>query len=130
MKLLYLPLLALLTLLPTPLTDTIDKVSELIAKGNTLELAKLFAPNVDISIADQENSYTRDQAAMVLQKFFAQNAPRSSKMLHKVNSSANYSFGVVILNTNNGPFRIAFTLKEVSGIMQLIELRIEAEKVK
>ncbi|MDB5115175.1 MAG: hypothetical protein JWQ79_667 [Mucilaginibacter sp.] len=130
MKLLYLPLLALLALFTTPLTDTIDKVSELIAKGNTTELAKLFAPSVDISIADQENTYTRDQAALVLQKFFAQNAPRGSKMLHKINSSANYSFGVIILNTDKGPYRIAFTLKEVSGVMQLIDLKIETEKVK
>jgi hypothetical protein len=130
MKLLYLPLLAFLALFNTTAADQIDKVAELLGKGNTHELAKLFAPNVEISIGDEENTYSKTQAEIILDKFFTQNKPNGSKVLHKVNSNANYHFGVAIINTDKGPYRIAYNLKGEGAAMQLIELRIEVEKVK
>jgi hypothetical protein len=51
-------------------------------------------------------------------------------MLHKVNSSSSYRLGVVIINTDKGVYRAAFTLKDTNGNLQLIELRVESEKVK
>ena len=35
-----------------------------------------------------------------------------------------------MLNTSNGTYRIAFTLKNINGKFELNELRIEAEKTK
>jgi hypothetical protein len=130
MKLIYLPLLILLSLSKTTPADPIDKVAELMGKGNAHELAKLFASSIDISIADEENTYSKTQAEIILEKFFSENKPESSKVLHKVNSNANYHFGVVILNTDKRLYRVAFTLKDVGGEMQLIELRFETDKVK
>ena len=131
MKLLYLPLLVVLYLVPAPMvTDPIDRVAELIRQGNIRELSKMFASNVEIAMQDDENVYSKVQAGLILDKFFSQNKPVSVKMLHKVNSNPNYLFGVLIVNTQKGPFRIAYTLKEIEGSLMLIELRIETEKVK
>lgn len=130
MKLLYLPLLTLLSLFNATLADPIDKVADLIGKGNAHELAKLFASSVDISTADEENTYSKAQAEIIIEKFFTDNKATSGKLLHKVNSNANYGFGVVILTTDKGPYRVAFTLKDNGGEMQLIELRFEVDKGK
>jgi hypothetical protein len=111
-------------------TDPIDKVAELIRQGNTRELSKLFAANVEVTLLNEENIYSKVQAGLIIDKFFTQNKPLSVKMLHKVNSNPNYQFGVLIVNTQKGPFRIAYTLKEAEGGPALIELRIETEKVK
>jgi len=131
MKLIYLPALILLFLLPgfAP-ADPIDDVASLLKQGNTKELAKLFAPSIEISLMDDENIYSQAQATLILDKFFSRNKPKSIKLLHKVNSSANYRFGVFILNTDNGLYRVAFTLKGSDEKMNIIELRIENEKVK
>ncbi|ASU33313.1 DUF4783 domain-containing protein [Mucilaginibacter xinganensis] len=131
MKLLYLPFFIIFYLLPAPpVIDPIDKVAELIRQGNIQELSKIFAPNVQITMENEENIYSKVQATLILDKFFSQNKPVSVKMLHKVNSNPNYLFGVLIANTPKGPFRITYTLKDTGGNMSLIELRIETEKVK
>jgi len=79
---------------------------------------------------DDENLYSKTQAGLILDRFFSQNKPTSVKVLHKVNSSQNYVFGVIILNTQKGPYRIAVTLKQTGNTSELIEMRVETEKVK
>ncbi len=129
MKLKHLPLLTLLFLLPmVARADTIDKITDLLKTGNAQEIAKYFAPNVDISISEESNSYLKAQAEMILNKFFKDNKPHTAKLLHHVSSNPNYNFGVYILTTEKGKFRVSCTLKEVNKVMQIMELRIETEK--
>ncbi len=130
MKLLSLPMLVLLYLLPVTTADPIDNVADLIKQGNVHELSKLFANNIEITLLTDENVYSRIQAELVLQKFFTQNKPRTVKLLHRVNSSANYRFGVLLVNTDKGNYRVACTLNQIDGALSIIELRIETEKVK
>ena len=129
MKLLYVPILVLLYLVSVA-AGPIEKVAELMRQGNVAELTKLFAANVEITMQDDENLYSKTQAGLILDKFFSQNKPTSVKVLHKVNSSQNYIFGVIILNTQKGPYRIAVTLKQTGNTSELIEMRVETEKVK
>ncbi len=129
MKLLYLPLFVIFYVIPAA-AGPIEKVAELIRQGNVSELSKLFAANVEISIQNEDNVYSKVQAGVILDKFFSQNKPISVKIFHKVNSNPKYQFAVVILNTQKGPFRITYTLKDTDGSLVLIELRIEPEKVK
>lgn len=129
MKFLYMPIVVLFYLVPT-VAGPIDKVAGLIRQGNVAELTKLFAANVEMTIQDEESLYSKTQAGLILDKFFSQNKPVSVKVLHKINSSQNYVFGVIILNTQKGPYRIAVTLKQTGTTSQLIEMRIETEKVK
>jgi hypothetical protein len=130
MKLIYLPFFALMCLFNTISAEPIDKVAELIGRGNVQELAKMFASSVDIGIADDEATYSKAQAEIILERFFANNKPTGGKLLHKVNSNASYHFGVIILNTDKGPYRVAFTLKDNNGEMQIIEIRFETDKGK
>ena len=129
MKLLYLPLLVIFFMVPA-VAGPIEKVAELIRQGNVSELSKIFAANVEITMQNEDNVYSKVQAALILDKFFSQNKPISVKIFHKVNSNPKYQFAVVILNTQKGPFRITYTLKETDSSLMLIELRIEAEKLK
>lgn len=132
MKLKYLPSLVLLLLIPyaSSYADVIDNVANLLKAGNTKELSKLFANNVEITIMEDENVYSQTQAAVILDKFFAKNKPQGIKLLHKVNSGGNYHFGVYILNTDKGEFRVAITLKDAGKGTNVVELKIEDEKVK
>lgn len=131
MKFLYLLSFVFLLLVPhASKADAIDNVANFIKTGNTKELSKLFANSIEITIMDEENNYSQTQATVILDKFFTKNKPKGIKLLHKVNSSANYHFGVYILSTDKGEFRIAITLKDTGKGMNVIELRIEDEKVK
>jgi hypothetical protein len=131
MKHFYLPAIIILFMLPAvAVADPIDNIADLIRQGNIHELANLFAPSVNVTILDDENIYTKLQAEGVLEKFFSLNKPRTVKILHKITSNPSYKFGVVIVTTEKGTFRIAYTLKETNGSFLLIEMRIEMEKVK
>jgi len=131
MKLLYLPLFIVMWMAPAVnITDPINNVAALIKKGNVAELTKLLAPTVEITILDEDNSYSKDQAEQILTKFFNEHKPASISILHKVNSSASYRFGVLMLTTDKGVFRVAFTLKGAENNLSLIELRFETAKVK
>jgi hypothetical protein len=129
MKLLCIWLITLLTAVNVAAIDPTDKIGGLIGKGNVHELAGYFAPNVELIILDATNTYPKAQAEVVIEKFFAQNKPINSKMLHKVSSGTAFRFGVVVVNTDHGAYRVAFTLKMDADNTQLIELRVEREKV-
>jgi hypothetical protein len=131
MRLPYLSLFIILYLVPAnSIADPIDNVAALIRLGNIHELSKLFAPSVDLTILNDENSYSKVQAELILDKFFSQRKPISVKMLHKINSNPNYQFGVLIFITEKETLRIAYTLKGNQGNLMLIEFRVEPEKVK
>jgi response regulator of citrate/malate metabolism len=130
MKLLYLSLLILFVVTGISVADPIDKVADLIRQENIHELSKLFASNIDITILEEENIYSKTQAELILDKFFSQNKPEAVKILHKVNSNKNYRFGVLLVTAAKETFRITFTLKETEGSFTIIELRIEIDKVK
>jgi hypothetical protein len=116
--------------MPAQTADIIDRTAELLRSGNTRELASIFSSNVDMTILGDQNFYSNVQAEQVLNTFFKQRQPRSLKILHRITSNANYRYGVVILNTSNGAYRIAFSLKNVNGKFEMDELRIESEKEK
>jgi hypothetical protein len=130
MKLRYLPLLIMLYIVPTTIAfaGTIEKIAELIKQGNAHELSKYFSSNVEITILDDGNVYSKAQSEMILEKFFKDNKPRTVKLLHRINSNSTYNFGVLILSTDKGNYRVSYTLKEVEKVMVVIELRIETEK--
>jgi hypothetical protein len=129
MKLKYAPLLVMLFMLPVVcLGGTIEKIAGLIKQGNVHELANFFAANVDISIIDESDVYSKTQAEIILKKFFTTNKPSSVKILHRVNSNPNYNFAVLIVTTDKGVYRVALTMKGAGEALSIIEFRIEAEK--
>jgi len=130
MKLLYLPLLALL-LLPLSPTDNVDTVAQLIGRGAVPELVKLFPAEVEIGLPEiEEDTHPKAAAATMLEKFFAQNRPTGTKILHKINNGSNFQYGVVILTTVKGHYRVSFNVKSENGALQISKLLIELEKVK
>ena len=110
--------------------DPIDKTAELIKTGDIHELAKSFSSSVELSVMGQEDVYPGARAEAILTDFFKQNQPRSANILHRITSNPNYRFAVLILSTNNGVFRVSFSLKNNRGRFELTEFRIEAEKAK
>jgi hypothetical protein len=111
-------------------SDPISKVAGIIRQGNMHELSAMMAGSVEISVPGDDNTYSKNQAEAVLSNFFRHNKPLSVKVFHEINSNPHYRFGVLLMNTGRGVYRIALTLKQINGALQLIEFRIETEKVK
>ncbi len=110
--------------------DIIDTTAELIKKGDIHELAKYFSSTVELNILGEENVCSNTQAEMLLVDFFKQRQPKSIKILHRISSNTNYRFGVFLLATNNGTYRISIALKNIDNQFVVNDFRIEIEKVK
>jgi hypothetical protein len=131
MKLICLPAVILLFLMTSAMpADPVDRVTNLLGQGNVAELSKLFAPDIELTIMGQEDTYSKIQATAELNKFFDQHKPKQIQLLHKVNSNKKFLFGVAILSSTGGQYRVSYMLSETDNAMLLIELRIENEKTK
>lgn len=130
MKRFYLTSLILLLLVSAVSADQIDSIAWLIKQGNSERLSQLLSPTVEITMNDQENTYSKRQAVAVVKNFFDEHRPVTSKLLHKVNSGSKFLFGVVIYTSTNGVYRIGYTIDITEKSTRIIELRIEAQKTK
>lgn len=130
MKRFYLVSLFLLLLATAVNADQIDSIAWLIKQGNSQRLSQLLSPTVEITLNDQENTYSKRQAIEVITKFFNEHKPVTSKLLHKVNSGSKFLFGVVIYTSTNGVYRIGYTIDITQKSTRIIELRIDAQKTK
>jgi len=128
MKLLYLSFIFSLAMLQPRTGDPIEHTVALLKQDNLPELNKILAPNIDLGILEDENTYPAKQAETILHNFFAKNPPNAVSVVHKINSNPDMQYAIVIISTKNGPYRTSFTLKNNKGVYQLIELSIREEK--
>ncbi|MFI5453773.1 DUF4783 domain-containing protein [Pedobacter sp. UC225_61] len=129
------PLLALLLLLlhfpsnNTLQADIIDDLSVQFKLGNSKEIAKNFAPSVELIIIDQEDVYSKAQAEQILKDFFVKNPPNKSAIIHRLSTNPNYRLGIFSVAAKTGKFRVTITLKKnPANVFLITELRIEPDK--
>lgn len=109
--------------------DVIDDVSASFKSANVKEISKYFSSTVELAVLNDEDIYSANQAELILKDFFAKHPPLSMKIIHKVVSNANYKFGVIILTSTKGIFRISFEFKSVGESFNITQIRIEENKV-
>ena len=108
--------------------DVIDDVANYCKNADVKAISGLFSSTVELSVLDQDDIYSASQASLILKDFFAKHPPIGVKVIHKVVSNANYRFGVMLLSTSKGNFRISYELKNASGNFTISEIRIEENK--
>ena len=126
----FLLFLLMFSIMPDVHADPIDGVVWLIKQGNVTRLSQLFESTIEITLNNQEDTYSKAQATTILTKFFTEHKPVKVTLLHKVNTNQKFLFGVAIMNSTAGKYRIAYTFNEIGGSMKIIEMRIESEKTK
>jgi len=105
--------------------DVIAEISSQFSQGNTKEIAKYFSSTVNLSILNDNNIYSKVQAEIILGSFLKMNQPRSSKIIHRLDSNTNYQHAVIELNTSEGDFRVSYSIRVNNNQAQLVEIRIE-----
>lgn len=108
--------------------DIIEEIAAYMKNGDVKSLSNYFASTVELNILNQEEIYSNIQAGIILKDFFQKNPPKSYRIIHKVNSNANYKFGVILLNTSKNVFRVSYELKANSGKFLIAQIRIEENK--
>lgn len=108
--------------------DIYSSVSNSILKGDAKALSTHFSSNVDLTILDKEDVYSKAQAEQILVAFFSKNKPVSFKIMHKGVSKEGAKYAIGNLKTNNAlTFRTYFFVKTQMGSEIVHELRFEKE---
>ena len=105
-----------------------DKVVQAMKTGNSKELATHFIPNIDLTVKETADVYSKAQAEQIVRKFFNDNPPVDLVIEHTGVSKVGDKYYIGILRTTTGYFRVTFFLKKTDLDFQVKQLRIETSK--
>src|SRR3954470_13511565 len=101
--------------------QSIDNISSAIKSGNASALAASFQGNVEITIKDAGNSYSKNQAEMVLKNFFGAHQPKSFAIVHQGTSPEGSKYFIGTLGTSTGNYRTYVYAKASAAAMVIQE---------
>ncbi len=103
----------------------LDEVVNAMKTGNSGQIIKYFDNTIEITLPDKSNSYSKDQAELVLKDFFSANPVKSFEVLHRgENGGSQFCIGNLV--TKSGSFRTTIFMKQKGDRQLLQELRFEA----
>ncbi len=102
------------------------EIETALATGNTQVMATYFNSEVDLDIPGSEDIYSKQQAEIILKKFYQSGTPKSYKTLHSGQSKngSNYAIGNLIIDTTK--YR-TYILYKTGSKVTIHEIRIEKD---
>jgi len=105
--------------------DVFRQIETAVQNKDAVVIAQMIKGSADITIGDDEGTYTNTQAEFVLKSFFEKNPPKTAKLMHRgTSNNMAYSIGNYT-STNNKNMRLYVLLKQDTGKYYLQELRFE-----
>jgi hypothetical protein len=105
-----------------------DLVVDAMRSGNSKDLAAQFIANIDLTVKEASDVYSKAQAEQVLRKFFNENPPVDVAIEHSGVNKSGDKYYIGILRTRTGYFRTTFFLKKTEEGFLVKQLRIENSK--
>jgi len=102
-----------------------DAISLAIKSGDSKKVALYFMPSVDLTVETSEDVYSKDQAEMIIRRFFEDHVPKSFALQHEGKSKLDDYYYIGTLKTEEGNFRLTFFLKKSEDKFRIKQMRIE-----
>ncbi len=102
----------------------IDDVINALRTGNALEVGKYIDENVELSLPDKNDNYSKAQAIMILKDFFANNVVSGFETKHTGDNSGN-QFCIGTLHTKSGDYRTTVFMKTRNGRQSVKEIKFQ-----
>lgn len=106
--------------------EFLKKIESGILKGNAKEMSVYFDKYVNVFILDKTNSYSKNQAEIVIQNFFSKIEPKYIEDVNKGFSQSNQAlYYICTLKTNSTQFQVYlfFVIRNATYVLK--EIRIE-----
>ena len=104
----------------------LDEVIGALRSGNATELAKYVDDNIEISLPDKTETYSRSQALMILQDFFTSNGVKSFEIKHKGTNGGDSQFCIGTLQTKAGAYRTTILMKTKNGRQLVKQIQFQS----
>lgn len=105
--------------------SNIDGVIGALRSGNSADLSKYFDDNVELTLPDKSDSYSKAQAQLIVKDFFNNNRVKGFELKHKGDSPSG-QFAIGTLQTNAGSFRTNVFMKIKGGREVVKEIRFQS----
>jgi hypothetical protein len=102
-----------------------DAISEAIKSGDPQKIALYFMPSVDLTVESAEGVYSKDQAEMIIRRFFDDHEPKDFALKHQGKSKLDDYYYIGTLATEKREFRLTFFLKKSEDSFRIKQMRIE-----
>ncbi len=106
--------------------DITDQIGLAFKAGNAEEIVKHCRNNVDLTILETNDLYTKAEAKQKLNDFFDANPPKDFRILHRGKSKSGLEYAIGTLITENTQFRVSFYIKTEDGKSLIQQLMIDA----
>lgn len=105
----------------------VESVTKALQAGNAAEMAKQFDKVIDITINNEQATYSKSQGEMILKTFFNTHTVTSFTLKHKGSPSDNNSIYVIgdLLTKDSKKYRVYLYFKQKSESLLLQEIRFE-----
>ena len=104
---------------------SIDQVIGAMKEGKAGEVGKYMDDNIELTLPDKSNSYSKAQAIEVLKDFFDNNEVKGFELKHK-GAQAGDEFCVGTLQTKSGNYRTTIFMKSKTGKNLIREIRFQS----
>jgi len=127
MKRIFTPLIAVavVTLSSFVLQSSIDDVINALRSGDSADISKYFDDNVELTVPDKSDNYSKAQAQLIIKDFFKNNGVKGFELKHKGDSPGGH-FAIGTLQTNAGNFRTNVFMKMKNNVEVIKEIRFQA----
>lgn len=85
--------------------STIDGAISALQSGSAADLSKYFDSNVELTLPEKSDSYSKAQAQIILRDFFANNGVKGFEVKHKSENDQRGAYFIGNLNSNSGKYR-------------------------
>jgi hypothetical protein len=102
-----------------------DAITSALKSGDASILSQFFINNLDLTLLDEDDVFSKSQAETMLNNFFAKNTPKSISIDHQGTSKLQDHYTIGTISTTKGKYRFTFFLKKMDDKYLIKQLRIE-----
>lgn len=105
--------------------DLIDNIANCFRTGNSKDLSVHLSSTVSLAILDDNNTYSKNQAEILLRNFFDKYNFKGVKILHRMDTNTVSRYVVLELISSVHKFRVSLSLKNFNSKFLITDIRID-----
>lgn len=105
----------------------VDDVTQALNTGDLGNMVKYFDNVVDITLNNDQSTYSKVQAEMVIRKFLSKNSAKSFQVKYRGNVSNDNSFFIIgeLKNNAQGSYKVYFFFKQKGKLHIIQKIKFE-----
>jgi hypothetical protein len=110
-----------------PAQDIFTPIRDVIKTGNAKEVARVFAPSVDMEVDGESNTYGKTQAEFVLREFFKKHPITDFTIVHTGSSKGKRQYAIGRYLTKGESYNVLIRVSEEEGVYRIHEMNFVKE---